>query len=168
MITTATQQDGTAGGVAQGTINTFGQMLISSYQGTDYVLEAYGNQLSSRVWGLGVRAADQNNLYSINLYDTLNGTNNLYVYDWVNGAASTLGRTAVGTINSNTWYKLSVKVHGRAIDVYKDNVLALQTSSSQYKSGAVALYGEGGTIAQFNNVLVRKYVPVEPSATLNP
>ena len=74
----------------------------------------------------------------------------------------------MGTVNANTWYKLSVKVHANAIDVYKDNVLVRQTSSSQYGFGAVALYGEIGTVAEFNNVLVRKYAAVEPSTTLLP
>ena len=55
-----------------------------------------------------------------------------------------------------------------AIDVYKDNVLVFQTSSLQNGFGTVSLYGEGGTVAQFNSALVRTYAAVEPSATLTP
>ena len=71
--------------------------------------------------------------------------------------ASTLGSTAVGQVNMDSWYKLSVKVHGSGIEVFKDGVLRINTSSSQHGSGGVALYGERNTVAQFNNVLVRKY-----------
>ncbi|MGZ3607112.1 MAG: DUF2341 domain-containing protein, partial [Syntrophales bacterium] len=166
-VSTATQQDGATGGVLQGTLgNTGRQILRSNYSGSDYVLEAYGKQLSGRVWGVGVRAVDQNNLYSINLYEDLDATNNLYVYNWVNEVASTLNNTTVGVVNNNTWYKLAVKVHGNAIDVYKDGILRLQTSSSQYPDGAIGLYGEQNTSVQFNNVLVRKYASVEPTATV--
>ena len=166
-VNTDIQQDGSTGGVARGTIGgDIRGVLLSLYQGSDYVLEAYGKQLSGRVWGLGVRATDQNNLYSINLYEDLDSTYNLYVYNWVNGSASTLTRTPVERVDSNTWYKLSVKVHGNSIDVYKDNALRMQTSAFQYGSGAVALYGEQNTVAEFDNVLVRKYAAVDPAATL--
>jgi hypothetical protein len=168
-VVTDTQQDGSVGGVVEGMIGSSArQVLRSSYQGSDYVLEAYGALLSGRVWGLGVRATDQNNLYSINLYADLDSTNNLYVYNWVNGSASMLRNAMVGGINNDTWYKLTVKVHGNSIDVYKDDVLMIQTSSSQYGSGAVALYGEVNTVAEFNNILVRKYATTDPSATVMP
>jgi hypothetical protein len=166
-IVTDTQPDGSVGGVLQGSIGSdIRDVLLSSYQGSDYVLEAYGRLLGGRVWGLGVRAADQNNLYSSNLYEDLDSTYNLYEYDWVSGSAATLDRVMVGTINANTWYKLSVKVHGNSIEVYKDNVLMLQTTASQYAAGVAALYGERNTVAEFNNVLVRKYTGIEPSATV--
>jgi hypothetical protein len=168
-VATSTQQDGTPGGVLQGTIGTSGQQILRSkyYSGSDYVLEVYGKQLSGRVWGVGVRAFDQFDLFDINLYEDLDATNNLYVYNWVSGSSTTqLNSTAVGTVSTNTWYKLAVKVHGNAIDVYKDGILKLQTSSSQYAFGAIGLYGEGNTIAQFNNVLLRKYASVEPTATV--
>jgi len=38
LVTTNTQQDGSVGGGAQGTIDAFGQVFISAYQGSDYVL----------------------------------------------------------------------------------------------------------------------------------
>ncbi len=161
------QQDGTMGNVVQGSIgSSVRQVLISSYQGGDYVLDAYGKLLSGRVWGLGARALDLNNLYTVNLYEDLNSTNNLYVYNWINGSGATLASTAVGAVNPDTWYKLTVKAHGNLIDVYKDDVLMMQTSSSQFGTGAVALYGEQNTAAEFNNVRVRNYASVEPSATV--
>ncbi|UOA10214.1 DUF2341 domain-containing protein [Methylobacter sp. S3L5C] len=162
-----TQQDGTVGGVLRGTIgSSMRQVLLSKYSGSDYVVEVYGKQLNGPVWGIGTRALDQNNLYSINLYENLDDTNNLYVYDWVNGGASTLNNIAVGAVNANAWYKLSVQMHGNAIDVYKDDSLTLQASSSLYTAGTIALYGEKNTVAEFNNVLVRKYAAVEPSTTV--
>ena len=91
---------------------------------------------------MGTRATDQNSLYSTNLYADLDSTYNLYEYNWVNGSASTLSRVALGTIDLNTWYKLTVKVHANSIDVYRDDVLTLQTTSAQYGIGAVALYGQ--------------------------
>ncbi|HUJ19263.1 MAG TPA: DUF2341 domain-containing protein, partial [Nitrospirota bacterium] len=166
-VVTDVQQDGTTGNVAKGSIGSSArQILLSSYQGGDYILDAYGKLLSSRLWGLGVRALDVNNLYSVNLYEDLDSTNNLYVYNWVNGSAATLASAATGTVNTNTWYKLTVKAHGNSFDVYKDDALMLQTSSSQFGSGAVALYGEQNTVAEFNNVTVRKYAASEPSAAL--
>jgi hypothetical protein len=47
-------------------------------------------------------------------------------------------------------------------------VLVLQTTSSQYSSGAAALYGEQNSVAQFNNVRVRKYAATEPAVTVTP
>ena len=164
-IVTGAQQDGSTGGVVEGVVgNSTREILLSSYVGTDYILEAYGRLLGGRVWGLGTRATNKDNLYSSNLYEDLDSTNNLYEYNWVNGGASTLGRTAAGQINTGQWYKLAVKVHGNSIDVYKDDNLRLTTSSSQYASGAAALYGERSAVAQFNNVLVRKYAATEPTA----
>jgi len=164
-IVTGAQQDGSTGGVVEGVVgSSTREILLSSYVGTDYFFEAYGRLLGGRVWGLGTRSTNKDNLYSSNLYEDLDSTNNLYEYNWVNGGGSTLGSTAVGQVNMGQWYKLSVKVHGNSIDVYKDDNLRLTTSSSQYASGAAALYGERSTVAQFNNVLVRKYAAIEPQA----
>jgi hypothetical protein len=169
IVVTDTQQDGTVGGVAKVTVVSEPpsvNALLSSYQGTDYVLEAHGRLLGGRVFGLGTRAMDPNNLYSTNLYDDLDSTNNMYEYNWVNGSATTVGTTALGRVDRNVWYKLSVKVHSNSIDVYKNDLLKLQTSSAAHRSGGVALYGEPGTVAEFNNVLVRKYAAVEPFANI--
>ena len=168
-LTSDTQQDGSTGFVVQGTM--FGNQILYApgFNGSDYVLEAYGKQVGGRVWGLGARVTDQNNLYSFNLYDDLNSTNNLYAYSWLsNSQTGTLGSAAVGQVDPNAWYKLTVKAHGTSIDVYKDNVLQIQTSDSTFSSGSIALYGEAQTVARFNNVLVRKYVPMDPAVTVNP
>src|SRR5205085_3388461 len=90
-----------------------------------------------------------------------------YLYRWVNGAATTLGQTAVGQVNANTWYKLSMKVHANAIDIYKDDVLKFSVADAQFASGRVALYGEANTVAELNNVLVRQYAAVEPTVTVS-
>ena len=167
-----TQQDNIVGGVMQGFIGTndVRQALLSIYSssGSDYVLEAYGKQRVGRVWGLGVRATDQNNLDTINLYndldqDVVNG--NLFAYNWTGGVSSTLLSAATGTVDANKWYKLKIMSHGNFIDVYKDDVLKLSTSDTAALGGKIALFGEKETVAEFNDVLVRQYADTEPSAT---
>ncbi|HEY3242238.1 MAG TPA: DUF2341 domain-containing protein, partial [Phycisphaerae bacterium] len=164
-----TEQNGSLGFVARAsTANR--QILYSSYSGTDYVLDVYGRQMSGRVWGVGVRDNGQNNLYSFNLYDDLNTTNNLYAYSWINnstnGATAELGSVAVGTVSPSTWYKLTVRAHGSAFDVYKDDALKVTVTDPALTSGKVALYGEPSTVAEFNNVVVRKYASTEPTASV--
>jgi hypothetical protein len=164
------QQDGTPGGVLQGTSLAYVQMLHSVYAGTDYVFDVYGKQIDGREWGLGVRVADPGNLYTAHLYDNLNGNNNLYAYKWVTnrGTATSIqvGSAMVGQVSSNAWYKMTVKVHAGEIDVYKDDVLALTAADTQFPAGAIALYGESNTLAEWNNVLVRKYAAIDPRTTI--
>jgi hypothetical protein len=169
VLASDTQQDGSTGFVAQG--STFGKQILYSrtFNGSDYVLDAYGKQVGGRVWGVGVRVTDQDNLYSANLYDDLNFNNNLYLYSWLtNAQTGTLGSAATGQVDPNAWYKLTVKAHGTSIDVYRDDVLQIQSSDSRFSSGTIALYGEAQTVARFNNVLVRKYVSTEPTVTVSP
>ena len=163
-IITDTQQDGSVGGVAQVSIgSSIRQALLSSYQGSDYVLEAYGKQLVGGVWGLGVRATDQDSLDLV----SLDGTDDqLKVTDWVDGIESSQTGTATGAVDANTWYKLSIKAYGNKVDVYKDDVLALQSTGSTGLGNSIALYGANDTVAEFNNVLVRKYAATEPSVTV--
>ena len=164
-VVSATQQFGTTGKVAQG-VTTAVQTLSSSYAGTDYVVESYGRQVAGRVWGLGVRFNSAGNLYSLNLYADLNSGTNLYEYRWLKNAAVTVGSAAVGTVNLNWWYKLTVKAHGSTFDVYKDGALKFTGTNTQFASGKIALYGEAGGTMQYNNVLVRKYAATEPTATV--
>jgi Domain of unknown function (DUF2341)/Bacterial Ig-like domain (group 2) len=170
-IVSDTQQNGTMGNVLSGS-TTARQILASSFSGTDYVLQVYGKQLNGRIWGVGTRVNTNNNLYSANLYDDLNSTNNLYLYSWVNdstdAATTTLGSAAVGTVNASSWYQLMMKAHGSQIDVYKDGVLKVQGVDSSLTSGGIALYGEAGSVTEFNNVLVRKYAAVEPTMSVGP
>jgi Domain of unknown function (DUF2341) len=167
MLVSDTRPDGSAGLVVEGSTSAH-QILYSNYTGTDYVIEAYGKQLQGRVWGLGARVKDPNNSYSFNLYDDLNTGQNLWAYSWLNSNAITLGSVAVGPVSANTWYKLTAKVQGSGIDVYKDGVPQIHTSDATFPSGGVALYGETGTVANFSNVLVRKYSAIEPTTTLGP
>ena len=163
------QQDGTLGRVIQGTSLAYNQMLRSLYSGTDYVLEAFGKQIEGREWGLGVRVNDPGDLYTAHLYDDLNGSNNLYAYKWVTNLGTTtgiqLGSAAVGNVNSNAWYKMTIKTHGGEIDVYKDGIPAFIAADTQLAAGGIALYGEPHSLIEWNNVLVRKYAPIDPRAT---
>jgi len=164
-----TQQDGTTGLVVQARTSS-PQLLQSVFSGTDYVLEAYGKQVQGRVWGLGFRVSDPNDFYSVNLYDDLNTTQNLYTYSWISNSgnleATTLGSAAVGTVNAGTWYKLSVRAQGSSFDIYKDDVFQIHTSDATHASGGIALYGEGSTVANFNDVLVRQFAVADPTFVL--
>jgi hypothetical protein len=164
---TTTQPNGSTGVVVQGVTGTR-QLLKSSYSGADYILEGYGRQIAGRVWGLGLRVTDANNLYSINLYEDLDGVSNLYLYTWVNGTVPTSKNAAVGRVDLNTWYKLVVKAHGATIDVYVNDAASpnLSFGNSQYAAGAIAVYGETGTTAQFDNLRVRKYAATDPGAAV--
>jgi hypothetical protein len=165
-IFTATQQNGVDGNVGQANPAS-DQMLGASFTGTDYVVEANGRHGRGRVWGLGFRSTDQNNLFSLNLYEDLDETNNLYLYDWVEGSASTLGTAGVGTIDASAWHKMSVKVHGTTFDAYVDDVQRItNATSSHHTSGYVALFAEGGSNAQFDDMRVRKYASVDPSSSV--
>jgi len=160
------QQDGSTGLVAQGYLTASPQILKSIFSGTDYVLEGYGKQLQGRVWGLGAWVQDASNLDSINLYDDLNTTENLYLYDWVSGSATELGNAAVGEVDANTWYKLTVRAHDNEIEVDKDGTPQIFTAASTFSSGSVALYGEVATLAEYSNILVRKFATTDPTATV--
>ena len=160
------KQDGFTGLVAQGYLMASPQILKSTFSGTDYVLEAYGKLLQGRVWGLGAWVQDPANLDSINLYDDLNTTENLYLYDWVSGSATELGNAAVGEVDANTWYKLTVRARDNEIDVDKDGVPQISSAASTFSSGSVALYGEVGTLAEYSNVLVHQFAPTDPTVTV--
>jgi hypothetical protein len=162
-----TKPDGRVGNTIQGTTSAV-QLLNSAFSGTDYVLEAYGKQQAGRVWGLGFRAASPGAFYSANLYDDLNGSQNLFAYHWSNGASTTLGNASVGTVSPKTWYKLAVHAQGSTFDIYKDDVFQLHTADASFGSGGIALYGEKGTVANFTNILVRKLASADPSASLGP
>jgi hypothetical protein len=131
------------------------------------VFQAQGNQASGTVWGLGIRAADFENEDTVNLYDNHNGGNNLYTYKLVNNVATQLGaKVASSTINTGIWYKLAVKVHGSSIDAYFNDALVSSSTDSTYTSGTATLYGQNGTVAEFNDVLVRKYAAADPISTI--
>ncbi len=161
-----TQENGTTGRVLIANLSA-PQYLMSSFTGTDYVLETNGRQLSGRVWGIGVRASSaSNSFYSANLYDDLSAATNLYTYFRPVTGGATLAVASGGPIQFGAWYNMSIKVHSTEIDVYKDGLLRSQTFDANLQSGAAVLYGETGTVAEFNNVFVRQYAPADPIATL--
>jgi hypothetical protein len=172
-VVSDSNENGVTSNVAQGA-TTNRQILYSSYSGTDYVADVFGKQTAGRVWGLGVRATNSSNLYSINLYDDLNGSTNLYAYSWVNdsggNATATLGGGNAGTITTGNWYRLTAKVHGNTIDILANNapVVSVTDSSNALPSGGIALYGEAGTTAEFENVLVRQYAATDPGTSVGP
>ena len=159
---TVAQQFGASGIVTQGTTTAFQILRASTFTGADYVLEAYGQQLSGNEWGLGFRVADPSNYFTFNLYQNID---QLYLYNWVGGSATEVTHNLAGTINMNTWYKMTVKVHNSFMDAYIDDVLRVQATSVAHPTGGIALFGENGTNAQWNDVRVRKYAYPEPILT---
>jgi hypothetical protein len=159
-----TEPNGGTGRVLMGTLSAK-QYLMSSFKGTDYVLESYGRQLDGRIWGIGVRANSTNNtFYSAHLYDDLTPTNNLATYFRPMTAGVRLATASGGSVQLGEWYNLSIRVHSNEIDVYKDDILRSQAFDGNLQSGAAVLYGEAGTVAEFDNVFVRQYAPVDPVA----
>jgi len=162
-IVNDTQPDDTTGGVALGyiAIGDTREALLSLYGGTDYVMEAYGKQVVGGVWGLGVRATDENNLDVVSLYGSDTLAPNLTVTNLLGGTGAPTGVTT-GAVDVNTWYKLTVKAHGGTIDVSRDDVPVLTGAGSTGPGSHIALYSQGESVVEFNNVLVRKYAANEP------
>jgi hypothetical protein len=168
---TMTQQDGTAGIVAQivgDTSHSGSEILRASYTGSDYIIEAAMRLTAGRVMGLGARVSDEDNLYTVNLYQDRDPLTNLFVYRWIADSATTLSEVNVGPISFSTWYKMTVKAHGPNIDVSLNDVPYVSTTDplNQYPSGSLALAGEGATTAQFNDLRVRQYAAQEPTVTV--
>jgi hypothetical protein len=167
-VANATQPGGSTGPVAEGTTASPFQILESTYKtGSSYVLDANGEQVSGRVWGLGVGVTDAKDLDSVNLYDDLNGTDNLYMYKWTStnaSSATTITDAAVGAVNATTWYDLTAKVNGTSIAVYLNGALEAQGTDSKLTAGSIALYGEAGS-QEFSNVFVRQYAATDPTVT---
>ena len=171
-IVSTAQQNGITGKVIQGITSAF-QILNATFTGSDYILEGNGRQVSGNEWGLGFRAADMDDYFTVNLYNNHDLENNLYLYKFVGGVVSEVpGATAaLGAINLNTWYKVIVKAHGSNFDAYaysNDNILGgiTNASSTDHSVGGVALFGESGTNAYFNDIRVRKYAASEPSTSV--
>ena len=171
-VVTDTLPNGLAGPVLQGTtdIPTNKLLYSASYTGTDYIFEASGKLISGREWGLGARLNGPTNLYSSNFYADLDTANNLYVYKWLNNDggnwATELGSLAVGTVNLNTWYKVSMAVHSSLIDVSVNGVLREHTADAQFPSGGVAIFGGENMVAHFSYVRSRRYAATVPTMTV--
>ena len=136
-VTNAIQQDGTPGSVAQAA-TTANSILKTFYSGTDYILEGYGRQISGRVWGLGVRAQNRQNLYSFNLYEALDNDprHNLHFYAWVNGLVTQDVFADLGVIDLNTWYKLAIHAHGDEFDLYFNDIFQETATDNTFASGS--------------------------------
>lgn len=163
-----TQQDGTEGIIAEGNITANKSILKSSFSGSDYILEGYGRQIADRMWGFGIRTTNAQNTYALNIYEDLDLTNNLYLYRFTSVGNATVWNTGLGAIDYNTWYKLTVKAYGNNFEVYVDDDLKTTTpvTDNSLAAGSIALYGEDGTVAQFNDVRVRKYTSTEPTTVI--
>ena len=162
------QRDGSSfGDVLQGS-TTEKQILASSFTGTDYIAEVSGRLIGGRVWGLGVRAADAANLYTVNIYPSQSP--NLYLYRWNQGQPTAqLATATIGQTQPGLWQKLIIKVYFSTIEVsVNGQAPLLRINDSTFSYGAIALYGEGGTSAQFSNVFVRKYAASEPAVSIGP
>jgi hypothetical protein len=162
------QHDGVSGAVAEGATPYY-DILKSSHTGADYVFEAQGRLLEGRVFGLGVRMPDPDNGYSLNLYDDLDGTDNLYLYHWNNGTGTELWKAPVGTIDKNTWYKLRLKVGPQGFRVWLDDSLRTPGwvgADPVIADGPPSLYLEDGTRAQFDDVHMYKFAAVDPLAAV--
>ena len=171
-VVTDTLPNGLTGPVLQGTTNIPANELLysTSYTGTDYIFEASGKLLSGREWGLGARLNGPTNLYSSNFYADLDTTNNLHVYKWLNNngsnGATQLGSVAVGAVNLNTWYKVSMAVHSSLIDVSMNGVPRIHTADAQFPSGGVAIFGGENMVAHFSYVRSRRYAATVPTMTI--
>jgi len=161
----ATQHDVSTGDVAEGVL-TSRSIQRSSFSGSNYVLEGWGRQIVGVVWGLGIRTQDVNNLYSFNIYDNHNA---FYTYEWRNGVATQLGTGTLEAVVQNEWYKVKIVASDEnEFDFYFETrppVTVIDNVSPYFTAGSVALYGEGGTTAQWDEVRVRKYAAIEPSVT---
>lgn len=160
-----TEQGGTTGDVAQGT--TTGIQLLQSigYSGTDYVLDGYKKLISGREWGMCTRVTGSQSFYLSMLYEDLDATNNLYLYIWTPSAHPNQN-TAVGTVNMNTWYKMTVKVYDDTVSTFIDDVEEMTVEDATHTSGGIALLGNNNTVAQFNDIRVRKYALIDPLASV--
>jgi hypothetical protein len=164
-LRTTSQQDGTVGLVAQGSTLAFNTTSPLAFTGSDYVLETYGRLVYGQDWGIGIRSL--NTPYS-QYTATLNARiGNLVLF---RGSGEVLASTDVGQINLNTWYKMTIKAHSNSLQVYLNDTLKLEATDdyNTYPSGGITMWGEEATVAQFNNVLVRKYAADEPMVTIGP
>jgi hypothetical protein len=162
----ATQQNGISSYVAQGTVSTGNQILQSSgFTGSDYITEVYGRQITGNSWGVCTRVTAINNYYLTALYDNHDAENNLFTYEW-NPSTHPFWATALGTINPNVWYKMSIKVFSNNIHVFINDLQRLTISDSNHPAGGISFWLQATATAQFNDLRVRKYAADEPASTL--
>lgn len=138
------------GGLLTGKTTGYQDLALSvkgSDNWTDYTWEAKGRLAAGRIWGVCFRYVDTSTNYRLNLYEDLDGANNLYVYKRVAGAFSEVFKTPVGAIDKDTWYTLKLSVAGSTIKAYLDGALKVEVEdkANPIKSGTVALEGETNT-----------------------
>lgn len=159
----------------------YNQYLLSTapFSG-DFNVVVTGKILSGRVWGvvLGATAA-ASPFYSVNLYEDLDTSQNLWIYYWPSGSkstASTVTSAAVGTISANTWYTMKIQVRGLSltVDLFTEtsplnSMATVSATLNQSIDGYIGLYGEGnGAVAIFDNVYVVGSATLSTSVSLGP
>lgn len=165
----ATQPNGQQGMVGQGSTNDE-QALKTSYSATNYMLESAGRLIEGRTFGIGARGTDAENGYRLNLYEDLDGEPNLFLYRLVNGFGTELWSAAVGTVDKDTWYTLGLRVNDSQLRVYFNDVLQTPAPivDTQFDTGPALLTGESTSLAQFDDVRVRKNADIEPTSVRGP
>ncbi|MCL5995428.1 MAG: DUF2341 domain-containing protein [Chloroflexi bacterium] len=133
----------------------------SAFTGTDYTVEVPGRIVAGETWGLGVRASDERNMYRVDLRDQT-----LSVGRLADGKLTRIAETALDDVDLSAWFTVTVKAHGDALDILVNDKPRLHVTDAQYSTGHVALYGQAGTTAWFDRVLVWKYAANEPTVAV--
>jgi len=137
--------------------------LTGSEVWSDYAAEFRAILTGGRVLEMAFRYIDTNNNYRLNLYEDLDGTNNLYLYLRVAGAFSEVMKVAVGQIDKDEWYTLRIEVAGRSIKAYLDGKLQIDAENDAHPEGGIAFEGETGSIMRFDDLVVEgDGIPVSP------
>jgi Domain of unknown function (DUF2341)/Putative Ig domain/CARDB/FlgD Ig-like domain len=166
-----TEQPDGATGVVASVVADGWNTLRSSFAASDYGVEVYGRLLGGRVLGLSARTPDGVNGYSLNLYEDFDDSDNLFLYRWSNGGAVEVWSDAVGPIAFDTWYKLGLRIGPDGVSVRLDDVLRTPTpvdADPDAEPGSIALYGEAGSFADFDEVKVTRYSALDPKAVVGP
>lgn len=137
--------------------------LTGSEIWTDYTAEFRAKLTGGRVLGMAFRYIDTSNNYRLNLYEDLDGTNNLYLYLRVAGAFSEVMKVAVGQIDKEEWYTLKIEVAGNSIKAYLDGELQIDAENDAHPEGGIAFEGETGSIMRFDDLVVEgDGIPASP------
>ncbi len=144
-------EDGELVGTTTGYQDLF---LTGSEVWTDYTAEFRAKLTGGRILGMAFRYIDTSNNYRLNLYEDLDGTNNLYLYLRVAGAFSEVMKVAVGEINKDEWYTLKIEVAGNSIKAYLDGELEIDTNNDAHAEGGIAFEGEANSIMRFDDLVV--------------
>jgi hypothetical protein len=123
-----------------------------------------GRLVTGSVWSLGVRAADAENMYRL---DLLGGPSpRLSVNRIEQGKTSPIAEAALDAVNLSEWFTATVKAHGNVLDILVNDKRRLQVTDSRFGAGHVALVGPAGATVQFDRVLVHRYAANEPTVAV--